>query len=104
MRARAGSALPFLLLLSVGCRPESPVARMAHELRGAYPEHATPTGVVRTFDIEARPAELPLVDGPKLRVWAYNGSVPGPELRIRLGETLRVRFTNHLPEATTIHW
>jgi FtsP/CotA-like multicopper oxidase with cupredoxin domain len=30
--------------------------------------------------------------------------VPGPELRIRLGETLRVRFTNHLPEATTIHW
>src|SRR4029079_6434593 len=62
------------------------------------------TGVVRTFDIEARPAELPLVDGPKLRVWAYNGSVPGPEMRIRLGETLRVRFTNHLPEATTIHW
>ena len=30
--------------------------------------------------------------------------MPGPELRIRLGETLRVRFTNHLPQPTTIHW
>ena len=38
-----------------------------------------PTGVVRTFDIEARPAELPLIDGGQLRVWAYNGQVPGPD-------------------------
>src|SRR5690242_8639739 len=66
-----------------GCRPESPAARLAHELRGAYPERAAPNGVVRTFDVEAREAELPLVDGGKLRVWAYNGQVPGPEIRIR---------------------
>lgn len=38
------------------------------------------------------------------QVWAYNGQVPGPEIRVRLGETVRVRFTNHLPQATTIHW
>ena len=37
-------------------------------------------------------------------MWAYNGQVPGPTLRIRLGETIRVRFTNGLPEETTIHW
>ena len=30
--------------------------------------------------------------------------MPGPELRIRLGDTLRVRFTNRLPQPTTIHW
>jgi FtsP/CotA-like multicopper oxidase with cupredoxin domain len=59
---------------------------------------------VRTFDIEAREATLPLVDGGQLRVWAYNGRVPGPELRIRLGDTLRVRFTNKLSQPTTIHW
>jgi FtsP/CotA-like multicopper oxidase with cupredoxin domain len=39
-----------------------------------------------------------------LKVWAYNGQVPGPVLRVRLGETLRVHFTNNLPEETTIHW
>jgi FtsP/CotA-like multicopper oxidase with cupredoxin domain len=30
--------------------------------------------------------------------------VPGPTFRIRLGETVRVAFTNHLPQPTTIHW
>ena len=45
-----------------------------------------------------------MFDGRMLRVWAYNGQVPGPILRVRLGERLRVHFTNRLPEATTIHW
>jgi len=104
MRVRAASAVPLLILVTAGCRPDTPAARLARELKGAFPERAAPTGVVRTFDVEAREAELPLIDGGKLRVWAYNGRVPGPELRIRLGETLRVRFTNHLPQPTTIHW
>jgi len=103
MRFRLFLVVSFAAL-SVACRPETPAARLARQLRGAYPEHAAPRGAVRTFDIEAREAELPLIDGGKLRVWAYNGRVPGPELRIRLGETLRVRFTNHLPQPTTIHW
>jgi FtsP/CotA-like multicopper oxidase with cupredoxin domain len=99
-------SLLFLAVLgtALGCRPETPAARLARQLRGAYPDRAAPTGVVRSFDIEAREAELPLIDGGKLRVWAYNGQVPGPELRIRLGDTLRVRFTNRLPQPTTIHW
>jgi FtsP/CotA-like multicopper oxidase with cupredoxin domain len=74
------------------------------ELEDAYPVEATPNGVVRDFEIVAAETELSLIDGAKLRVWAYNNQVPGPTLRIRLGETLRVRFTNRLPQATTIHW
>ena len=106
MRGRSASTVFVLILVAVGlgCRPETPAGRLARELKGAFPERASPTGTVRTFDIEAREAELALIDGGKLRVWAYNGSVPGPELRIRLGETLRVRFTNRLPQPTTIHW
>ncbi len=37
-------------------------------------------------------------------VWAYNGTVPGPELRVRVGDRLRVTLINHLPAATSIHW
>ncbi|WP_230991015.1 multicopper oxidase domain-containing protein, partial [Bathymodiolus platifrons methanotrophic gill symbiont] len=37
-------------------------------------------------------------------VWAYNGMVPGPVIRIKLGETLQLKLTNNLPQATTIHW
>lgn len=78
--------------------------RARAEFEGAYPVEATPTGTVRTFDITAAPTEHALGDGRRLAVWAYNGTVPGPTLRIRLGETLRVRFSNALPDETTIHW
>jgi FtsP/CotA-like multicopper oxidase with cupredoxin domain len=38
------------------------------------------------------------------QAWAFGPSAPGTELRVRQGEWLRVRFINHLPVATTIHW
>jgi FtsP/CotA-like multicopper oxidase with cupredoxin domain len=84
--------------------PDSAEQRLLSEFTGSYPIDASPTGVVRTFEIVAAPTTLPLVDGKQLDVWAYNGQVPGPTLRIKLGETLRVHFTNKLPQATTIHW
>lgn len=36
--------------------------------------------------------------------WAYNGQVPGPTIRARLGETVIVDFRNDLPDPTTVHW
>ena len=74
------------------------------EFEGSYPALARPSGVLKSFDVVAAPATVKVGDGPPVDVWAYNGTVPGPTLRIRLGETLRVRFTNRLPQATTIHW
>lgn len=112
---RALSLVLFPLVLAsllVGCRnPSAPraavppgVSQALAEFRGAYPLEATPNGTVRSFDVVAAPTTAALYDGHQLRVWAYNGTVPGPTLRIRLGETLRVNFTNRLPQETTIHW
>lgn len=39
-----------------------------------------------------------------MSTWAYNGGLTGPEIRIKRGDTLRVRVSNRLPEDTTIHW
>src|SRR5215475_8823730 len=39
--------------------------------------------------------------GPGL---SYEGIVPGPTLRLKRGEELRVRLFNGLSEPTTIHW
>jgi FtsP/CotA-like multicopper oxidase with cupredoxin domain len=74
------------------------------EFRGSYAEDARPRGVVREVTLTAAPAVVPLLDGRPLAVWAYNGQVPGPILRMRLGETLRATLVNRLPQATTIHW
>ena len=98
--SRAWSVLLLLPLLA--CSRTS--REDALDLGDAYPAEASPSGEVKTFEITAAETELPLISGSKLRVWAYNGQVPGPTLRIRLGETLRVHFTNHLPQPTTIHW
>jgi len=64
--------------------------------------HAGP----RAFALTAAPATASLVGGawPETRVWAYNGMVPGPELRMQQGETLRLTASNSLDQPTTIHW
>jgi FtsP/CotA-like multicopper oxidase with cupredoxin domain len=36
--------------------------------------------------------------------WGYNDVVPGPELRITEGDTLRVKVNNRLPAETMVHW
>ncbi len=47
-------------------------------------------------------AEPKTIDGRER--WAFNGAVPGPELRVTQGDRLRVTLVNHLRVATTIHW
>jgi FtsP/CotA-like multicopper oxidase with cupredoxin domain len=41
---------------------------------------------------------------PQTQVWCYDGSVPGPEIRLRQGDSLRAAVENRLPQDTTIHW
>jgi FtsP/CotA-like multicopper oxidase with cupredoxin domain len=102
---RPPALLTALLLALAACRPaggrRSPERA---EFEGSYPIRARPTGVVREFALRAAPTQIPLIDGRALDVWAYNGQVPGPTLRVRVGDTVRVRFTNDLPQPTTIHW
>jgi FtsP/CotA-like multicopper oxidase with cupredoxin domain len=61
-------------------------------------------GREQRYELRAAPSEVSQFDGRRLAVWSYNGQVPGPTLRARLGETLRIEFTNDLPQPTTIHW
>ena len=37
-------------------------------------------------------------------VWAFDGTVPGPEIRVRQGQKLRITVENRLVEETTVHW
>ena len=60
----------------------------------------------REFTLLAAPKRVPLVGAPypDTDVWSYNASVPGPEIRVRQGERLRIVVDNHLSQETTIHW
>ncbi len=45
-----------------------------------------------------------VVQGRKGHGIAVNGSVPGPLIRLREGQRVRLNVTNHLEEDTSIHW
>jgi FtsP/CotA-like multicopper oxidase with cupredoxin domain len=59
-----------------------------------------------TYDLVARPGRAALVGAPypETSVWSYNGAIPGPEIRVRQGERLRIAVENQLDEETTVHW
>ena len=74
------------------------------ELSLAYPINTPKKTKSRTFELKASPTKVQLFKGEIVDVWAYNEQVPGPILRIPLGEEIVVNFTNNLTQPTTIHW
>jgi FtsP/CotA-like multicopper oxidase with cupredoxin domain len=63
-------------------------------------------GSIADFRLVARLGRTHLVGGlyPETAVWSYNGAVPGPEIRLRQGDRLRIIVENQLAEQTTVHW
>jgi FtsP/CotA-like multicopper oxidase with cupredoxin domain len=70
-------------------------------LASILPRHA----LAGDFKLTAGPAKASLIGGqPETAVWAYNGTVPGPEIRVRQGGRVRIAVENRLAEETTVHF
>ena len=56
--------------------------------------------------LEARPATLRLLPEPATEtpVFAYNGAIPGPLLRYKKGEEVKIRLVNGLTQPTSLTW
>jgi FtsP/CotA-like multicopper oxidase with cupredoxin domain len=56
-------------------------------------------------EVAVEPAETEMdLGGVSVRTWAYGAQIPGREIRVRKGQTLRANVTNKLPADTTVHW
>jgi len=61
-----------------------------------------PTFISRTMPeivevhFEAREIVRPLADGKNYKFWSFNGTVPGPMVRVRLGDTVEFHLSNHI--------
>ncbi|MHC4536405.1 MAG: multicopper oxidase domain-containing protein [Planctomycetota bacterium] len=59
---------------------------------------------IREFNLKAEIAEIDIGANNTFKAWTYNHQSPGPEIRVKEGDLLRVVLENNLPEPTTIHW
>ncbi len=56
------------------------------------------------FKLIAEEFDWEISTGRMVRAWVYNGQLPGPELRVRENDVIRIRLQNNLLVPTTIHW
>jgi nitrite reductase (NO-forming) len=89
---------------STGIEPDPNAS--PYELRDAA---APPLTAVKVHDIDLVVEEkiMTVAEGYSQAVWTFNGSVPGPVIRVRVGDTIRVHLknpaTNKLEHSVDFH-
>ena len=56
------------------------------------------------INLTAKIADVEVAPGKRVNAWTYDGGLPGPLIRGKVGDRLIVHFKNELPQPTTIHW
>ena len=84
--------------------PRDVTASYGLEKQGAQPLAPHVEGGVKVFDLEASVIRWQILPDVSVDAYAFNGQVPGPTLRFRQGDRIRINVTNRLPETTTVHW
>lgn len=58
----------------------------------------------KVFDLTASIIEWEVSPGKFVEAWAYNGQVPGPWIRLDVGDSVEINVTNETPLSTDVHW
>ena len=59
---------------------------------------------VKIFELTAKIIRWETTPGQTVEAWAYNEQVPGPQIRVREGDRIRLILKNELPESTAVHF
>ena len=106
-RATAGATLLLVLLaVLVKTRSDSPALAVsggdAYAVVPVVDTNPDPNIVETT--LTAEPAGVDIGNGVIASVLTFNGQVPGPEFRLKVGDTVIVHFVNHIAHPTGVHW
>jgi FtsP/CotA-like multicopper oxidase with cupredoxin domain len=74
------------------------------DARGDRPLEPRVEHGVKVFDLDVSVIKWNILPDVQVMAYAFNRQVPGPRLRLTEGDHVRINVTNHLPEATTVHW
>lgn len=61
-------------------------------------------GGAKVYELTAKRIQWETAPGVRVEAWAYNGQVPGPQIRVREGDRVKLVLKNELPESTAIHF
>ena len=67
-------------------------------------EPIAPTGRTESFDLTISEVPWELLPGVTTNAIAFNGTVPGPTIRVTEGDEVVISVRNQLTEPTSIHW
>jgi FtsP/CotA-like multicopper oxidase with cupredoxin domain len=59
---------------------------------------------VKVFELTAAEQQWETAPGQMVAALAYNGQVPGPQIRVTEGDRVRILFTNKLKQSSAIHF
>jgi uncharacterized cupredoxin-like copper-binding protein len=85
---------------------EAVVKRFPEKTAGLGGQELKPTissDGYKQFDLTAKIVDWEVEGGKTVKGWAYNGQIPGPQLRANVGDKIRIRIKNELPESTSMH-
>jgi FtsP/CotA-like multicopper oxidase with cupredoxin domain len=76
----------------------------ATEGLGGQPLEPLMDGDVKVFNISCDVIQWEYEPGKTVEAYAYNKTVPGPEIRVTEGDKCRFIVTNNMPFSTAVHW
>ncbi len=77
---------------------------MTHDHAMAHDHMGGMAARTKTFHLTAVATTLDLGGGQTVDAWTFDGTTPGPELRVQQEDQVVVELTNRLPVDVTIHW
>jgi nitrite reductase (NO-forming) len=95
-------SMVVLAILAAGITWVMPIARshqapaVAASVAQTTPDYRAmePNGTVVNVDLTAKETTQEIADGADYHVWTFNGTAPGPVIRVHLGDTIHFTLTN----------
>ena len=103
---RAAAAAAALVVVVVGLRWTGPAMATSGSDPYVVPlvTDTNPDPDIVETTITAEPASVDLGNGVTASALTFNGLMPGPEFRLKVGDTVIVHYVNNLGHPSGIHW
>ena len=82
----------------------APNVQPATQTEGGQPLEFREENGVKVFELTTKAVQWPILDDVSVTAFTYNGTVPGPMIRVTEGDQVKIMVKNELPDPTTIHW